>query len=93
MPYYALTDSDWPFDDKDEGRAIIVHADSPEEAVKLATDELRQEDHHFKHGGAGGIAWNVARLHLEGFQGVTWEEFDTPTFDEYVKFSDGINGI
>lgn len=78
--YYALTDSDWSFDDRDEGRATIVLADSPEEAVRKATDiEIAEQ------GEGVGIHWKVAKLTLVGFQGVEWGNSKTnlrsvPTF-------------
>jgi hypothetical protein len=88
MSYYALTDSDWPWDDEHEGRAVVVHADSPEEAVKVATEKHLQE-----FPGAGGITWKVARLNLVGFQDASWEDDDKPVYDEFTYYSGGINGL
>lgn len=87
MSYYALTDSDWPWDDAGEGRAIVVKADTPEEAVKVATEKMRAEDPH-----DGGICWKVARLNLVGFEGATWELGKEPVYDGFTYYSDGING-
>lgn len=87
MSYYALTDSDWPWDDEGEGRAIVVKADTPEEAIKVATEKMRAEDPH-----DGGIGWKVARLNLVGFEGATWELGEEPVYDGFTYYSDGING-
>jgi hypothetical protein len=87
MSYYALTDSDWPWDDEHEGRAVVVHADSPQEAVKVAT-----EKHLKEFPGAGGITWKVSRLNLVGFQDASWEDDNKPVYDEFTYYSDGING-
>ncbi|MCA0338969.1 MAG: hypothetical protein LCH99_04480 [Proteobacteria bacterium] len=87
MSYYALTDSDWPWDDQDEGRAIVVRADSPEEAVKVATEMHLKECQ-----GAGGIGWKVARLMNVGFEGVDWEDDKNPNFDGFNYYPAGSNG-
>jgi hypothetical protein len=87
MSYYALTDSDWPWDDQDEGRAIVVRADSPEGAVKVATEMHLKECQ-----GAGGIDWKVARLMNVGFEGVDWEDDKKPVFDGFNYYPAGSNG-
>ena len=79
--YYALTDSDWSFDDQDEGRATIVLANSPEEAVRKATDiEIAEQ------GEGVGIHWKVAKLTLVGFQGAEWDN-SKPSFDQFQPFT------
>ncbi|MGV1867170.1 MULTISPECIES: hypothetical protein [unclassified Rhizobium] len=87
MSYYALTDTDWPWDDEHEGRAIVVRADTPEEAVKAATEKHLQE-----FPGAGGVGWKVARLWNVGFEGVTWENDNKPVYDGFQFYSEGSNG-
>lgn len=87
MSYYALTDSDWPWDDDDEGRAIVVHANTPQDAVRIAT-----EKHIAENPGAGGIDWKVARLWNVGFEGVDWENDNKPNYDGFQFYPDGCNG-
>ena len=96
MPYFALTDSDWPWDDMNEGRPLIVEADTPEEAVKKAT-ELQilseSEDEKIDRSAiSGGVQWKVAQLWNVGLQGICWEEgkvYDEETFSYYPP---GCNG-
>lgn len=83
MSHYALTDSDWPWDDEHEGRAIVVEAETPQAAVIKAT-----EMHLDEFPGAGGITWKVAELSDVGFQGADWEDDNKPNFDEFVFYSD-----
>lgn len=85
MSFYALTDSDWPWDDEYEGRAIVVEADNPQNAVIKATKIYLSE-----FPGAGGITWKVAELFDVGFQGADWENDNQPNFDEFVFYSDTI---
>jgi hypothetical protein len=87
MSYYALTDSDWSWDDEAEGRAIVVCADTPQEAVKLAT-----EKHIADFPGAGGICWKVARLWNVGFEMVDWEDDNKPTYSGFDYYPEGSNG-
>lgn len=87
MSYYALTDSDWSWDDQAEGRAIVVRADTPQEAVRVAT-----EMHISEFPGAGGICWKVARLWNVGFEIVDWEDDNKPNYDGFEFYPDGSNG-
>lgn len=88
MSVYALKDVDWPWDDEDEGRAIVVCADTPEEAVRIAT-----EKHLAEHPGAGGVTWDVARLNKVAFGDASWEGDNKPVFAPLTYYSDGINGL
>lgn len=92
MPYFALTDVDWPYDDRDEGRAIVVSAFTPEEAVKLATEILLEEHGTNLEGLAGGVTWKVAQLMNIGFKDVEWEDGKPNFSGEFVNYSDGVNG-
>lgn len=87
MSYYALKDSDWSWDDQDEGRATVVCADTPEEAIKIGT-----AIHLAEHPGAGGVTWSVARLNLVAFGDASWEDDNNPTFEALTYYEDGING-
>lgn len=87
MSYYALKDVDWPWDDEDEGRAIVVRADTPEEAVRLATAK-----HLAEFPGAGGVTWVVARLNLVAFGDASWEDDNQPVFEALTYYAAGING-
>jgi hypothetical protein len=87
MSYYALTDSDWPWDDECEGRAIVVRADTPQEAVRIAT-----EKHIADFPGAGGICWKVASLWNVGFEIVDWKDGNKPTYTGFEFYPDGCNG-
>lgn len=82
MSYYALTDVDWPWDDRDEGRAIVVYASSPEDAVVEAT-RIHREDEEIDY--EGGVTWKVARLDDLGFQGVEWTKTEI-TYDPFVPY-------
>ncbi|MBB5700163.1 hypothetical protein FHS76_000001 [Ochrobactrum daejeonense] len=86
MTYYALKDSDWAFDDQDEGRAIIVQADTPEEAISKAT-----EMHIKEFPGAGGVTWDVARLDLTGIGDAEWEDDNIPKYEKFRFYDDGLN--
>lgn len=87
MSYYALKDVDWPWDDETEGRAIVVRADTPEEAVRIAT-----EKHLAEYPGAGGVTWDVSLLHLVAFGDASWEEDNRPVFEALTYYCAGING-
>jgi len=87
MSYYALTDSDWSWDDEAEGRAIVVRADTPQDAVRIAT-----EKHIAESPGAGGICWKVARLWNVGFEMVDWEDDNKPTYSGFDYYPEGSNG-
>lgn len=84
MTYYALTDIDWPFDDQDEGRAIVVQADTPELAVQKATAMHIAE----QGSGAGGVTWVVAALSDVGLQSVEWTDDGTQSSDTFLYFSE-----
>lgn len=88
MSYYALKDTDWPWDDEHEGRALVVRADTPEEAIQIATAR-----HIAEFPGAGGVTWDVARLNLVAFGDAAWEDDNEPQFEELTYYSDGINGL
>lgn len=83
MSYYALTDTDWPWDDEHEGRAIVVEAECAQDAVKKAT-----EKHLAEFPGAGGITWKVAQLADIGCQGVDWEDDNKPVFDGFTYYGE-----
>lgn len=92
MPYYALTDTDWPWDSQDEGRAIIVQADTPEEAVTKATEmqiageaEAEKID---RTAISGGVCWKVADLADVGFAGVTWENGVVTEVDAFITYQE-----
>lgn len=86
MSYYALKDSDWAFDDQDEGRAIVVQADTPEEAISKATAM------HIKEiPGAGGVTWEVARLDLVGIGDAEWDDDNQPKFEAFRFYEEGLN--
>lgn len=86
MSYYALKDSDWAFDDQDEGRAIVVQADTPEEAISKATAM------HIKEiPGAGGVTWEVARLDLVGIGDAEWGDDNQPKFEAFRFYEEGLN--
>lgn len=87
MSYYALKDIDWPWDDETEGRAIVVRADTPQEAIQIATAK-----HITEFPGAGGVTWDVSRLSLVGFGDASWEDDNQPVFDAVTYYADGING-
>lgn len=87
MSYYALTDSDWSWDDESEGRAIVIHADTPQDAVRIAT-----EKHIAENPGAAGICWKVARLWNVGFEMVDWEDDNKPNYDGFKFYPEGCNG-
>lgn len=87
MSYYALTDSDWPWDDEGDGRAIVVHAENPQDAIRIAT-----EKHIAESPGDGGICWKVARLWNVGFGMVEWEDDNKPKYDGFDYYPDGSNG-
>lgn len=86
MTYYALKDSDWAFDDQDEGRAIIVQADTPEEAISKATGM-----HIKEFPGAGGVTWGVARLDLVAIGDAEWEDDNIPKYEKFRFYDDGLN--
>lgn len=87
MSFYVLKDVDWPWDDEDEGRAIVLKADTPEEAIKIAT-----KMHIAEFPGAGGVTWDVGRLNLVGFGDASWEDDNIPSFESLTYYSKGING-
>ncbi|MBB4348003.1 hypothetical protein [Aliirhizobium cellulosilyticum] len=87
MSFYALTDSDWSWDDEGEGRAIVVHADTPQDAIRIAT-----EKHIAENPGAGGICWKIARLWDVGFEMVEWEDDNKPKYIGFCPYPDGSNG-
>ncbi len=86
MTYYVLKDSDWAFDDQDEGRAIVVQADTPEEAISKAT-----EMHIKEYPGAGGVTWEVARLDLVGIGDAEWDDDNQPKFEAFRFYEEGLN--
>lgn len=88
MTYYALKDSDWAFDDQDEGRAIVVQADTPEEAISKATAMHIQE-----YPGAGGVTWEVARLDLVGIGDAEWDDDNQPKFEAFRFYEEGLNDL
>lgn len=96
MPYFALTDSDWPWDDQGEGRAIVVKADTPEDAVTRATDlELNMEA--FNEGLprssiSGGVTWKISQLWEVGHAGVIWEAGVVTETDPVTYYPKGANG-
>jgi hypothetical protein len=92
MPYFALTDTDWSWDDQDEGLAIVVNADTPEEAVKKATEIHLDEYGASRSGIDGGITWKVAQLMGVGFQMVEWTDGVPAYNDEFTNYSAGSNG-
>jgi hypothetical protein len=91
VTYFALTDVDWPWDDQDEGRAIVVSADTPEQAVKLATEILLSEEPN-RDVVTGGVSWKVSQLMGIGFQSVEWDGGKPDYSDEFVNYPEGANG-
>jgi len=81
--FYALKDLDWPWDDQDEGRAIIVEADTPEGAIKIAT-----ERHIKQFPGAGGVTWSVARVDDFGFGDAEWSDDNIPAYEPFKNYHD-----
>ncbi|MCH7938015.1 MAG: hypothetical protein IH994_13155 [Proteobacteria bacterium] len=90
MPWFAVQDSDWDWDTAD-GPAIIVEADTPEDAVKAAYEKSGG------FSGCDGCHCKVAEINLIGFMGggrdVTpewqWEDFQ-PLCKDATRFLRGI---
>lgn len=80
--FYALKDLDWPWDDQYEGRAIIVEANTPEEAIQLAT-----ERHVKEFPGAGGVTWSIARVDDIGFCDAEWGGDNKPIYEAITRYS------
>jgi hypothetical protein len=87
MNYYALTDSDWPWDDEAEGRAVIVLASTPEDAIGIATRK-----HLAQSPGAGGVTWIVAQLHDVGVGDASWGEDNRPGYGVFSPFGQKAEG-
>lgn len=88
MSVYALKDTDWSRDDADEGRPVIVIADTPEDAVRIAT-----EKHIRDCPGSGGVTWDIARLNLVAFGDAEWGSDNTPNFEPLTYYDEGVNGL
>lgn len=88
MSVYALKDTDWSWDDADEGRPVIVIADTPEDAVRIAT-----EKHIRDCPGSGGVTWDIARLNLVAFGDAEWGSDNTPNFEPLTYYDEGVNGL
>ncbi|MCZ4501002.1 MAG: hypothetical protein JWQ74_3557 [Marmoricola sp.] len=83
MSYYALTEIDWPWDDEHEGRAMVVEAATPQDAVTTATGKLLAE-----FPGSGGVTWKVAKLADVGFQDAEWEDNNQPNYGDFVFYAE-----
>lgn len=88
MSVYALKDTDWSWDDADEGRPVIVIADTPEDAVRIAT-----EKHIRDCPGSGCVTWDIARLNLVAFGDAEWGSDNTPNFEPLTYYDEGVNGL
>ena len=62
MTWFAVQDSDWDWDQAD-GQAVLVEADTPENAVKLAYEKTNGFE------GCDGVHCKVAELNMVGFMG------------------------
>lgn len=68
MTTYILQDSDWNYADT-EYPGILIEADSIEEAIKKATEQMVLEDPH-----DGGIAWKIAVIETSAFCMRDWAD-------------------
>jgi hypothetical protein len=74
MPYYILTDSDWSFEDNDDGGCDIVFAENPMEAARIVAQRHADADGPTASGGVYFVVGEFERPpKLIGWTGAEWE--------------------